>query len=871
MPDLVQALKEATAVWEHNRKMYPGWLVLPGANRPAVSANTNAWEKTTLQSLDHLNAVERLHIIRELLWRKKILLEPLTQELLTATENTLAMFNCQNQTVDQKKDDNADWNSIRENWRNSAIELLVEYRWNHDQEAFGKLIEDLRKFSDEDAEIQQVIYQERCLWALYELDFAELSHLLTEWETENFDPVWAMRKSAILSEMGRDDEAEQLRRQAIEIIRAMPREEQSVAGPSREGWAILPTSTWHSIQTIGNRMDELATLKCDAAQERDAIAKRIEGSRPRGQQGDPPSFDVGTRTVRHRFYSNYDQLVAAYQAVRLAEVAGLPPCATVLHEHFGDLPPFRFPQDVVGSVLKQAADKLTGSNLELAIRLLLRTCSSDTDEILERVMSRASIATLETQQAENLAQSCRKATDNAISNLEHQLSEWRLDVAIEALSRLVVRVPPDQAENILDLALELCRNEQLARGTGWTPIRHLLLRSWNSLPSEVRSRRAIGLLEAPLSGLDGLSPLAEYNWPDPAEALQSTRDALWRRPDNEQQWQAAVDATARGLVSNTVSRYRASMRMSHLVESGQLTVAETSKLAQALWDDRYTAPNELPTGAAAYDWGFLVLPEPSPGTAQERFRNRWLSGGLELNDYRSIQIGQDPGAGLNRNPLDVASQLWQTGHSIRSLHEKGQQLELSQTERQHLTELVETWATAPGLDRFLSEAPTFRNYYGNEANAVANVLPAVILEIGPPDAELGEKLFEKMRHLNDLQTPVFELASTVVQFTPARLEDTAAMLRVGISSNINEVAMNAASGILRWLSESSDPGAGVPLPPDDLVREIGIAIAYRRGRTLVPALQAARWVFENGTQANKDDISQLEPLTKWLADPKSGG
>ena len=543
--DLAQAVREATAVWKHNRKMYPGWLVLPSINRHAMSANTRSWESATLQAIEHLTPAERLQAIRELTWRKKTLLEPLEQRFLTATESTLALFDCRNRTVEGAEAPNADWKTIRENWRNTAVELLVEYRWNHDQEAFRKIIEDLREFADEDPEMQQSIFQEQCLWAVYDLDFAELGHLMTDWHTENCDPVWAIRKSAILSEMGHDGEAEQLRRQAMENIRAMPTEERSVAGPSREGWAILSTAGFHNNQTIDSRMSELAALKCDATHERDVIAKGIDSSR---EDGEPPSFDVGTRPVRHRFYNNYYQLVAAYQAIRLAEVAGLPPCAMVLHEFSTDQTSFHFPTDVAMRILKLAADKLAESNHELAIRLVLRACSSDTDATLERVLSRTSIVTLTTQQAGNLAQSCWRAIENALPNLGHQVHQWRLNVAIEALSRLAVRVPHDQVETIFDHALELCQNQQLAKSTGWTPIRHLLHRSWESLPAELRSSRAIGLLKAPIAGLDGPSPRAE-NWPDAAEVLARASDASQRTLENEQQWQATVDLVARGLES----------------------------------------------------------------------------------------------------------------------------------------------------------------------------------------------------------------------------------------------------------------------------------------------------------------------------------
>ena len=807
-----------------------------------------------LRSLDQLPPAERLHSIHELVWRKKILLEPFTPELVTAIENTLAMFDCQRQTVDGEKSPDADWETIGEYWRNTAIELLVEHRWNHDEDAFRQLVENLRQFTDEDPEIQQAILYEQCLWALYDLDFVELSRLLPEWTTENCDPAWSMRKSAMLNEIGRDDEAEQTRRKAIETIRAMPTAETSVAGPSREGWAILPTVSFQSYQKIANRMDELAVLKCDAMQERDAITKRIDNS---GRQKAPPSFDVGTWSGRYTFQSNYDQMVAAYQAVRLSEVAGLPPRAMVLNELDEGRPPISLPSDVAGRFLRQVADTLSEVNPELATRLVVRACTSPTDEVLERVLSRYKIASLTPQQAEDLAQSCRKAIDDAMPKSDHNFHEWRLNVAVETLSRLSARVSLEQAETILDLAMRLCANQRLAGGTGWTTVRNLLRRSWQSLPPEHRSSRAIDLLEAPIAGLDGPTPLAGYNWPDPAEVLAGEKVVMERTSDNEQQWQAAIDVVARGLITGTVARNRASIRMAHLVESRKLTDQETDRLAHALWDEQYTAPDQLPSASHFYDWGFLVLPEPSPGTAEERFRNKWLSGGLEINDYHSFAISQDPGDGFSRNPNDVESQLWQVGNAIRSMRQKGQRLTLSENEKQHLGELVEVWADAPAPQREHLETMMFGDHYGNQTKAVVEILPDVIQETSPPESALGEKIYQKLRSLHDLGVPALELASTVATITPARSEDAANLLRVGITSNDKDTATNAASGILRWLSEASEPESRTPLPPDNLVREIGVAVAYRRATSLPGALQAARWIFEDGTQTNKEDIILL--------------
>ena len=849
-----RAVREAMIVWKHNREIYPGWLVLPSTNRHAVSGGSDTWTSAIAQSAVALTPAERLQAIRELVWRKGISLEPFEQELVDVIESTLQMFDCHNRTIEGAQSPHADWETIRENWRSIAAELLVEYRWNHNQEAFRQRVKDLQEFADEDPGIQHRISQEQCLWALYDLDFEELSRLLAEWQTENSDPVWAMRKSAMLSEMGRDDEAEQLRRQTMVTIRAIPTEERNVAGPSREGWAILPTTTHHNHRTIIGRMDELAASKCDAMHERDVITRRISSSR---QEEDPPSFDLGRRTTRHRFSSDYQGEFAAYQAIRLTEIAGLPPRVTNLHEFADGQSPVHIPTNVAADTLREAADKLADWNHELAVRLTLRAANSDTDTTLQRVLTRTRVAALTTQQAESLGQPCMNAIANVIPTARHSARQQRLDALVEALSRLVVRMSPDQAEAIFDQALELCQNQQMAEITGWTPVGHLLHRSWRAMPREYRRRRAIDLLNAPIAGLDGTEPLAGYGWPDPAELLGETRDVLERTPDNEQQWQAAINLITRGLTSDTAVRHRASRRMGALVQSGKLTRDETRRIAIALWDEQHTVPGELPGNVALFDWAFLTFPEHNPGVAEERFRNKWLSGNVEPGDPNTIEISPSSANGLNHNPKDVKSRLWQVGRAIRSMRENGQRLELSEAEKQHIWGLLETWAEATVPGQSLLEVTMFGDSYGYQVRAVAQILPAVIQEIGLTDPSLGEKVYQKMRQLNDSHIPVLELAPTIAKIVPIRLEDVVTMLRVGMTSDTKEFAESAASGILLWLSESSDAECRTLPPPDDLIREIGVAIAYRRGASLARALQGARWIFENGTEASKGMIRQL--------------
>ena len=64
-------------------------------------------------------------------------------------------------------------------------------------------------------------------------------------------------------------------------------------------------------------------------------------------------------------------------------------------------------------------------------------------------------------------------------------------------------------------------------------------------------------------------------------------------------------------------------------------------------------------------------------------------------------------------------------------------------------------------------------------------------------------------------------------------------------------------GVYDWLKAASDSTLGILPPPDDLVREIGIIIATRRKVVLKQALQIAKWVFEEGSEKQREIIGQL--------------
>ena len=530
-------LTEVIEIWRYNRLMYPGWLTIPSSIRRKINYETDAWGRQMLHALPNLTIIERLAAIRELLWREEILVVPMLPHFESAIETTLSLIDCNARTIDGEPDHEVEWAEVREGWRDVAVTLVTAARFRFDRASFEKWVNALTAFQDEDIDIRQRIHHEKCLWSIYDFDFTSLSGLLTDWQTEDCDPVWMMRKSALLWEVGRDEEAEELLQHAIDAIRAMPEDELSLAGSSREAWATLVALGWYNRQRLSKRLRELAAVRCDVFEERQLVLDALDRNK---SEDAPPAFDVNRRRGERISFSNYDPQSASYRAIRLSEIVGIPPSATE------QLDGGRMPKTVWCDALEKAADELANLNLQFAVRLVLRTSWSGSNNTLQRVLTRTRLAILSTDHADSLAAACLRIIENELIHPIHGTGHSRIEAAIEVLSRLVTRVSPDLAEIILDRALEFCRNDQLQRRTGASAVGNLLRRSWEALPRNYRSRRVLELLNSPIAGLDGQSPLMEHIWPDPVEPFARERGDLRRTFENEDQWKDAIDLVVRG-------------------------------------------------------------------------------------------------------------------------------------------------------------------------------------------------------------------------------------------------------------------------------------------------------------------------------------
>ena len=841
-------VKEVLTIWAYNRALYPGWLVFPSeSGRPEFSRQTEAWDPHILGILPSLEPIERLNAIRELVWRREISLEPFTPDLEAAAQNALDAIDCNKRVITGSNSSTANWAEVRESWRAVAGPLITCARLDCDQPKFERRLEQLAPFRDDSPDVAHRMNQERCLWALYSSDFPRFNDALTDWQVEKSEPVWMLRKAALLSEARRHDESKGLIQMSLNLARKHFADERSIANASILSWALGSTLTLQNWRSIERRWDEFASLKCDIQNETDHIRRVLSGT---SEREDPPTFDLAlSRTTRiEGSRQSYTRVVAAYRAVRLPEVTGLP-ISTSPQEAT------HTPMSMVSDILTQAADELTGHAPELAIRLALRICRYDRDKTLQRALSRNVLATLPIEEIERLARISIEAVEYLLPRLfvpeERGLgisSIERMRVFLEALSRLVLRLAPESVSTAMDLALRCYKDDRVVAHI-WLakPLGNLLERSWEALPKHLRQDHVFDLLTAPIVGMNGF--IASEQCPDPSTLVRTEDLPTECDPAYETQYRETVKLLVQGIQSDNDDARSVSMRrLWSLAIAEKLTEDERSEVAAILWTDSDPILNNTPGPRSPLDWIFIVLPELVPGQAETSFRSKWLtktSKSLDTEDALSFEA------------------LQQLGAAISSLQSLSQPFAISDLESGHVADYI-----SAVLRKYSADSSAYNSGDTESIRQLGTIGSAISLS-----EQVADEIFGKVKalietenvhpgsSLNQFLSPGFELRGylafglipCLAKALPGRLETIERWLTTALASGDDVRVRRAMTTVRRWIS--MEDSLAQPHVPDNVIREIGAIVASRRRDALADALWCAASVVDKGSSHQRDAIS----------------
>ena len=853
-PAYLEIIRKVLCIWHHNRKCYPSWVVMPSDAAWELSNNTNHWQESILAALPNLiDGAERLDALRELVWRCEAQLEPLF-DLEEAVVGVLEEVDCRRRLVGGEKREDLDWRPVRRQWRTLAAALVTEARFNFDREKFDHWIDQLSPFMAEDQEVAERVQHEKCLWALNHQNFAQLNDLVGQWNPQAADPAWLLRKAAMLAELGRNEEARELALGVLETVRKWPDGPESLAGVSREAWARRLAhatddreNSVRKLRDLNSRFRELAQYRCDPRAEFFEHEREVVGSRPDEEE---KPFDLGQTTGKGLSFSNEANRRgrSALRAIRFVEQVGSPSV-------------------VSSSLLSPAAEALWPFIPEWTSALTVRCADGGADRRLSKTLSRWRIAFMAPELARSLAESQHSTIKLALEELEGlersadagqswMLWGHRLGAAMEALSRFVLRLKPEEVESVLKLARSLYCDSRIRSKVFYAkPLANLLRRTWEALPGSLQSQHALDLLRLPIADVDGFTVDMENHFRDPGYIINNANSvrncpAPARSEANESTWVEVVRLVVKGLGTGGTARKRAALRLAVLSRWQGLTPDERQQLAGALWDFGLDCDG-LPKETDLHPWVFLQLPEQESGLAEKRLRATWVRAEGWKRENRRVLLEKILGG---------------VGAVLESLPERGSKIELTNAERGSLQRAVERLAEV-GSSTIPLSAPQKVGPWRQTLRNISTLL--LEIELGP---EAAQKLLVRVRQQGTGRTPAYELLPGIVKSDGGLADDAAALLRVGLGGSRaeqREQAASAGGGLYQWLRASSVEDSRLPRPPVDLVFEIGVIISAPRWSVLSHALEIAAWVFEEGSAEHREllrpsVLSGLESLRRAL-------
>jgi hypothetical protein len=167
-----------------------------------------------------------------------------------------------------------------------------------------------------------------------------------------------------------------------------------------------------------------------------------------------------------------------------------------------------------------------------------------------------------------------------------------------------------------------------------------------------------------------------------------------------------------------------------------------------------------------------------------------------------------------------------------------------------LSGLIGAWAST----RLSSRKPGIFQVGEDRQEHVSLVGIRAILPKITISSELAQQIWDKATDLDrhrDRQVRAFELYPVLARLFPDNTQVLVDRLRHALLSDQEDEARIATRGLYEWTCDAMQSSVQPTKSSEDLVREIGFAIAARRVAILRNALEFARWLFAKGPEPLK--------------------
>ena len=719
------------------------------------------------------------------------------------------------------------------------LALLRAARRRREWVKFDRLAGQLAQFDR--SYVKEELAYERALRCRDELDFEGLEGAVDA--VDGDDPIWAIRRSALHCELGNDREAaETLLAAWTEIKSRRVQDRTSLWLLSREAWAAWLMKraqfTLRDKPEVKRRIndeferwpvkykaadcdpwDETTYFDHEMSEEFDRHVKASETFQPR--------FDAGTYRDQSQSVRFSDKASSFEELAALADHVGL--SDKIDHS------------DVLGSRFVRSLELVQGSSDNVVWSAALHLPGKD--GLIDRYFSRNAVARLPLELVSAIAARLQKAIDYGRKHFTN--IDWvsRTVRHTELLSRLVVRLPANDAQQIFNWAISLSEDSQWVHWWLFEPLENLLNRSLEAVPPAKHKELALAAIQLKLPKEVGSRGL-EQHWPELAFLFKG-EDYVARDESHAWSHRIAVLIDVVRTESN-LNRTRAIWRLVAMHDAGVLRDAEKTSFGEALWSQR-AGTDGFPDHAELYGHVFLRLPEPQPGIAVQAFALN------VVNPLREGNITEFPlvslsGSAREKNGNVIAAPVTVSEALVifdKCLDWKPRKMEQS-----------DIWGDARQYNREIG---------GNIGGCLADaVLPALRADdIGP------DRIAKWIGGLRD--GGVESLVQTAAEFAriyPDHGETAVSFVRRGLAARGDVAVHSAALAVNRFIRYHE---AGTSAFPMVLSGDVVAICAARRDPGLLMALNTARHLLFANLVGPEDIERLIEALELLLTETAYDG
>ena len=667
----LSSLDESTVIkiferWRFERNEYPGWLVPADNIRFKLRRETSSRFFELIRVAREWPAADRVLLFRELLWRFETSMLPLDDRLIKPLESVVNELypsvrgESRLETPDKlARITDVSIAEVPEAWLEITVALLRGAREDYDPDRWDKFREMIDPVVANHTQFKDRYHYEKALRLIWNLERGKARELLETWVPSLRSPRAVMWKAGLLAELEELGDARSLLRSVLREIRVSLHntQGQNIGLLSSEGWctflllAVESEELWEGMiqgsrspeevarlpelrEEFLERWQELKAWDCDPWSIMEYFDKVLlaEPVFPKKEKQVVDSFDPGRRSVRSSLFKVPDtRWLPAFSYMRLHEQVGIP--------------------------LRFSGDTLINASIWLAPfvefwspTLLIRT--GKVKEFREHeLVTRTRVAYMNDGLAKRLTHWAISALVREVSNIGTPIpfqsaQTSLLEILIECLSRLTLKLSPEDLDESFALALELHKRSdfyshvRLNRSCApW------FRRSFEAASDEQLLTWLPDLLRFPLSRGDGhsLDPII-FPWPDPILEFPVERasGATRKLPELLRKISEAIDWLLARAKNESEDERRRTLRRLGMV-SELMTKQQKRRLGTQLW--KVTGAYGLPDLPDLYSYNFFLLPAPRSIDAVSKVKEYLLTLGSAKSPEQTATSSEEPDEG----------------------------------------------------------------------------------------------------------------------------------------------------------------------------------------------------------------------------------